>query len=126
MEAVAPVTGIDRRAWSMTEDGLMEHIRVICKQLGLLAFHVRDSRGSWGPGFPDLVIASRKGTLFVECKSMTGTVSQDQRKWRDALTAAGMPYQLWKPSDYYSGTISAELVALSSLPVAVFTSEDMT
>ena len=103
----------------------MEHVRGMCKDLALLVFHVRDSRGSWGPGFPDLCIASRKGTLFVECKSMTGTLSADQRRWRDALEAAGMAYRLWKPSDYYSGVIANELVALSSLPVAAFTADYM-
>lgn len=116
---------IDPRAWSMTEAELMEGIRRMCDRLGLLAFHVRDSRGSWGPGFPDLVISSRKGCVFAECKSMTGTLSPDQRRWRDALTTAGMPYQVWKPSHYYDGTIANELVKLSSLPIAVFTAADM-
>lgn len=105
----------------MTEAGLMEHIRKLCRDLGLLAFHVRDSRGSWGPGFPDLVIASRKGTLFVECKSMSGSLSADQRAWRDALITAGMEYRLWKPNNLLDGTIAADLVQLSPLPVAVFT-----
>lgn len=108
----------------MTEDGLMEHVRGMCKQLGILAFHVRDSRGSWGPGFPDLCLASRKGVVFVECKNQSNTLSADQRRWRDALTAAGMAWRLWRPADYYSGEIALELAALSALPVAVLTAED--
>ena len=119
------MTGIDPRAWSMTEAGLMERIRKMCKDLGLLTFHVRDSRGSWGPGWPDLCIASRKGVLFAECKSQSGSLSPDQRRWRDALVAAGMNYHLWRPSDALNGTIANELVKLSPLPVAVFTSEDI-
>ena len=119
------MTGIDPRAWSMTEAGLMERIRKMCKQLGLLHFHIRDSRGSWGPGFPDLVIASRKGVLIAECKSQTGVLSPDQRRWRDALTAAGMNYHLWRPSHCLDGTIANALVRLSPLPVVAFTAEDI-
>ena len=109
---------IDPRAWRMPEAELMEEIRRMCTSLRLLAFHVRDSRGSWGAGFPDLCIASRRGVIFAELKSMTGTLTADQRRWRDALTAAGVTYRLWTPADYFAGVIAGELVKLSPLPVA--------
>ena len=42
----------DPRAAAMSEAELMEAIRAMVRDLGLLAFHAADSRRSWGRGYP--------------------------------------------------------------------------
>lgn len=74
--------------------------------------HARTARG-WrtpcradGKGFPDLVLvrpargAVRGRTLFVECKTDTGRLTEEQADWRRALIAAGNEYRLWRPKDW--------------------------
>lgn len=84
----------------------------LCKVLGVLYFHVYDSRRSM-PGFPDLLLVGSGGFAFRELKSDTGTLRPEQRQWRDALRAAGADWGLWKPCDLASGRIRAELAALT-------------
>jgi len=50
-------------------------------------------------GFPDLVLCRPPRLLFVELKSQTGKVSNDQREWLDALHACGVEVYVWRPSD---------------------------
>lgn len=97
----------------MTETELMEKIRSACKDLGLLAFHDYDSRRSWGPGFPDLVVAGPRGVIFRECKDMRNQLSPDQRKWRHMLAVGSADYGLWRPSDLLDNGIARELESIS-------------
>ena len=51
-------------------------------------------------GFPDLVLCSTtKGCLFVELKTATGTVSENQWSWIDTLELAGQECHIWRPKD---------------------------
>lgn len=64
------------------ESDLQNKIEKYCEEHGYLFFHDR-SRGKNEPGFPDLVIAMPEGrTLWLECKSKTGRMSDDQKRWR--------------------------------------------
>ena len=98
---------------AMTEDQLMEAIRAMCKMYGLRVFHVHDSRRSWGPGFPDLVIVGRR-VIYRECKSDSrdAHVTPDQRAWLLALGRAGQDAQTWYPRDWRDGIIAAQLAAI--------------
>lgn len=102
-------------AAAMSEAELMEAIRAMCTDLGLHAFHPADSRRSWGPGFPDLVIAGIGGTIFRECKTETGSLSPEQRRWGYVLTASGQRWAVWRPRHLYDGTIGSELAAVASI-----------
>lgn len=93
----------------MSEDELMENIRDACTRLHLRAFHCYDSRRSWGPGFPNLVIGGRGGVLFRECKDQSKGLSGEQIRWRDILRASGANWALWRPADWLSGRIWAQL-----------------
>lgn len=95
----------------MTEAELQSRVGQICRELGLLVFHVKDARGCWGPGFPDLVIAGRRRLLFRELKATHGRLSADQTRWRYALTAADADWGLWYPADLEHGIIRAQLEA---------------
>jgi len=107
----------------MTEAELMERVRRMCDALQLHAFHVRDSRGSWGPGFPDLVIAGPRGLLFRECKSRDGVLQPDQRRWGSVIAKGGGDWCVWRPRDLQDGTIGRQLAAISRLHVAVLMGE---
>ena len=93
----------------------MEAIRAMVTDLGLHAFHPADSRRSWGPGFPDLVIAGLGGTIFRECKTETGSLSADQRRWGYVLQASGQRWAVWRPRALLNGQIAAELAAVASI-----------
>jgi hypothetical protein len=87
----------------------MTNVRGLSRALGLRPFHCHDSRRSWGPGFPDLVIAGPLGVLFRECKGSGGVVSFDQRQWIAELNAAGADAGVWRPEDWRSGRIEQQL-----------------
>jgi len=93
-------------------DSLDAHVRRLCKDLGLLRYHTRDSRGSVR-GYPDLTICGIGGVLFRELKTQRGTVKPEQQAWLDALTAAGQSAAVWRPASLLSGAIAAELAAIS-------------
>lgn len=96
----------------MSETRLMAEVRDRAGAHGLLTFHSYDSRRDWGPGFPDLVIAGPGGVRFIECKDMRGSLSDDQREWWAVLSAARVPWSLWRPVHLARGEIDAELAAL--------------
>ena len=83
----------------MSEDELMENIRCLVTDLGLYAYHAADSRRSWGPGFPDLVIAGPNGILFREAKTDAGQLSRDQKLSGYRLAESGADWGVWRPGD---------------------------
>src|SRR5262249_17983206 len=97
----------------MSETRLMESIREICKLYRLHAFHCQDSRGSWGPGFPDLVIAGPCGVLFREIKTEAGRTTVGQDGWAATLIEAGADWAIWRPADLITGRIGHELGKLA-------------
>jgi hypothetical protein len=102
----------------MSEDELMEKIRVMCYDLRLLVFHAYDSRRSWGPGFPDLVIVGPGGILFVEVKNAVNSLRVDQRRWGSAIFRAGGLWAIWRPAQLVNGTIARQLAAIAGLKEA--------
>ena len=99
-------------ARDMSEDALLAQVRSAALTLGWIVYHTHDSRRS-EPGFPDLVLVNpRQGRiLWRELKKEKGRVSVEQRKWLDALRAAGQDVGVWRPADLLEERIVAELVA---------------
>jgi hypothetical protein len=73
-------------------------------------YHTHNSRRS-EPGFPDLTVVGAHGVLFRELKSERGRVTADQRRWLDALAAAGADVVVWRPCDWPQ-RIHAELESI--------------
>jgi hypothetical protein len=94
-------------------DSLDAHVRKLMKDLGLLAFHTRDSRRS-EQGYPDWTIVGKR-VLFRELKTQRGRLSPSQKGWLAKLTAAGQDAGVWRPADLMSGRIAGELIAISAL-----------
>ena len=68
----------------MTEKEWQAQVVKLAKDEGWLVYHTADSRCSY-PGFPDLVMVRGPICLFLELKSMEGTVMAQQQEWIDAL-----------------------------------------
>ncbi len=81
---------------ALTEREFQTLVVALAKRLGYLVYHTHDSRKSEA-GFPDLVLAGGKLTLFIELKAEKGTVSAAQQKWLDALSGSGSAVYLWFP-----------------------------
>lgn len=89
----------------MTEAELQASEIELAESLGLLVLEIPDSRRlKHGKGFPDLTVLG-SSLLHIENKSMTGTLSHDQRVWKWRIQAAGLRWVLWRPADWYSGII---------------------
>lgn len=93
----------------MTEAELQDRILGLAGSLGLLSFHSTDSRRDIGKGFPDLVIVGPRGVLFAEEKDGGGQLKPDQVTWKYRLLAGGARWVLWRPRDWDTGRIEAEL-----------------
>ena len=98
----------------MTEAELQAQVIALAETLGLVALHVRQPRmegGEWR-GFPDLMIIAPGGSLiFRELKQPGKQLRAPQRDWAQVL--AGQDYGIWKPHDWHSGRVRAELEALA-------------
>lgn len=71
------------------------------ERLGWWTFHVLESRGS-NHGWGDLVLARYEGprarVLFREIKTERGKLRPDQLRVGQMLMAAGLDWQVWRPS----------------------------
>jgi VRR-NUC domain len=102
----------------MSEAELLECVLQTAALFGWRSAHFRPAmtKHGWrtavsgdGKGWPDLVLV-RDRLLFVELKSARGSLSADQKAWRDSLVvAAGCEWHLWRPSDWTDGTIESVL-----------------
>jgi hypothetical protein len=102
-----------------SEEGELEELVLTrCDELGLLVLDIPDSRrlGRYGRGYPDLTIASLYQVIWVELKSSGGELSRDQNRWKLALQASGNRWLLWRPADWRSGAVEAELGRLARFP----------
>ena len=96
----------------MSEDQLEEHVRELCKGLGIVRIHVYNSRGTT-PGVPDDILVGPRGLLWRELKTMRGKVTPAQQAMGEALTAAGQNWAVLRPASLLSGAIAAELAGIS-------------
>lgn len=103
----APVT-----AKQMTEAELMASVKDAARDLGILAFHVPDSRGML-PGLPDLILMGKNGTIWRELKNRYGQLTGAQRLVGYLLQGGGQDWDTWRPADLDSGRIATELEAIA-------------
>jgi hypothetical protein len=77
--------------------------------------HIPDSRLLLGSrGFPDYIIAGRRGILFRECKPRRSSpLRPGQTAWRYMLQAAGADWGVWAQEDLDDGTAERELEAIA-------------
>jgi hypothetical protein len=86
----------------VTEKDFMAQVVRLARITGHKVYHTHDSRHS-AAGFPDLVIVRHHmpRPLFVELKSNTGQLTEDQWGWRLVLeNVPGADYRLWRPTDW--------------------------
>ena len=83
----------------VTEKQFMAAVIEMAQMLGWLVYHTHDSRRSEA-GFPDIVAVRRDRVLFIELKTETGRLSEDQERWLSALGLAGAAVHFWRPSDW--------------------------
>lgn len=83
----------------MTEAELEENVRQMCKTLGVLRFHVRDSRGM-AKGFPDDLLVGRRGILWRELKVAGRRLTPEQRQVGYLLTSLGQNWAVWRERDW--------------------------
>ena len=93
----------------MTEAELQTEVLKLGKLYGWLTAHFRPAWTSKGyrtpvqgdgKGFPDLVLVRPPRLIFVELKSMRGSLDKDQRRWYGHFKGCpGAETYLWKPSD---------------------------
>jgi len=98
---------------TISEAELQSSILDLARRCGWLAFHVRDSRKSTGPGFPDLVLVHKTTgrVIWAELKSEKGRVTAEQAEWLTALRAGGHTAGVWRPRHWDTGRIQAALLA---------------
>lgn len=82
------------------ESAFMARIRRLARQYGWATYHTHDSRKS-DKGFPDLVLV-RETILFVELKTNTGKLTQDQATWLSLLahTNSHIEVYVWRPENW--------------------------
>lgn len=95
-------------AKAMTEAELEANVADLCKTLRTKRYHTHRSQHS-PAGFPDDVIAGPGGTLFRELKRMGKNPTPEQQEWLDVLGANGHDVGVWRPDDWFSGRIEAEV-----------------
>jgi hypothetical protein len=109
-----PAAGFHLLAAKMSEAELEEHVRAICKDLGVVRIHVYNSRGTT-PGVPDDILVGPRGILWRELKTAKGKLTLAQQEMGRALVAAGQNWGVWRPSLLLSGVIAKELAAISRI-----------
>lgn len=100
------------QAAAMSEDALQRAITAAAQHSGFLVYHTHDSRRS-AAGYPDLHLVHpvRGVSMMRELKSAKGTLRPDQVKWIAALTAAGVDVGVWRPIDWFDGTVDRLLAS---------------
>lgn len=96
---------------SWTEKEFQDQVLAAAKALGWsLRYHTFNSKRS-AKGFPDLVLVHpvKSLVLFRELKTEKGKTTTEQDEWVGALAEAGQDAAVWRPSDWVSGQVQAEL-----------------
>ena len=98
----------------MTHDEIVAEIQRRARKRGLLSHYCRDSRRCTGhPGFPDLVIAGRHGTVFLEVKTGDGKRTPAQTTWKYMLLSDGLVVLLVYERHLGNGVIDSTLDGIS-------------
>ena len=100
-----------QQAKSMSEEDLAAEVVALCKVHAVYRYHPYDSRRS-EPGYPDETLIGR-GVMWRELKRENGKPTVAQTNVMNALRAAGMDVDVWRPSDLLSGRIAREIAAIS-------------
>jgi hypothetical protein len=108
----------------MTEKDLQRVVLGLFREAGWRVCHFSDSRRQVRPGvfvgdvnargFPDVVAVRGSRVVFVELKSDSGRLSDDQRGWLDDVSAAGCEAFVWRPSHLKSGAVHRVMVSVCS------------
>lgn len=101
------------QAAAMSEEELLDTVRLYGKQLNILVYHTWNSKRSEA-GFPDVVLLSSRAIAYRELKREDGRVTAAQQTWLNRLTSAGQDAGLWRPSDLVAGRVLLEMRALAS------------
>jgi hypothetical protein len=94
----------------MSEAALQSAVLELAAWYGIACYHTHDSRRSQ-PGYPDLTIAGSR-VIWRELKSGRGRLSPAQVEWGERLQLAGCDWAVWRPADWHSGLVRAELAAI--------------
>jgi hypothetical protein len=101
----------------ISESELQNAIIDLARQLGWRIAHFRPAmtRHGWrtpvsadGKGFPDLILV-RDRVIAAEIKTDKGKLTDDQETWLDAFQAAGIAVAVWRPEQWWDGTIDTIL-----------------
>lgn len=101
------------RSSRMRESTLQGIVRSVALRCGYLYYHTHDSRRS-DPGFLDTELLSNPREwpvekplrqMWIELKTETGKLTEDQELRIEALTLMGREVYVWRPSDWFSGEI---------------------
>lgn len=101
----------------MAEADLLDAVIECASLFGWHTAHFRPARTEtgWrtavsgdGKGFPDLVLV-KHNILMVELNAENARLRPEQLKWMTWLRQAGVPWLLWRPSDWRSGAIEKVL-----------------
>jgi len=96
----------------VSEKQLQRDVEALCRRYDVECHHANDPR--WDRrGWPDVALLGTRAAAFRELKTATGSLSAEQRETGRRMRAAGLDWDLWKPRDYQSGRIEAEIAALS-------------
>lgn len=96
------------------EEDLLRSVSRMAEERHLKWNHDDDSRKSRGhKGFPDLVIAGPRGTVFAELKTNGRSLTPDQRHWGSVLGKSGQRWYVWRPRDLASGIITETLDSIA-------------
>lgn len=103
-----------QQADAMAEIPLQKVIIAFAKRHGWKVYFTYISKGS-AAGYPDLhlVHPERKLSLFREIKTSKGKTTDKQDEWLAALTAAGHDVAVWRPIDWFDGTIDQQLIEVN-------------
>lgn len=102
----------------MKESELQKAVIDLARTLGWRVYHTLPARvrgDRWvtptqgDAGFPDLILVRATRCMAVELKAEKGLMRQGQVEWINALAAASVEVDVWKPSDWHSGRIEQRL-----------------
>lgn len=98
----------------MTEDELLDLVTGRADQYDIFWDHKDDSRRVRGNrrGRLDLFLVGRRGVLWRELKTQTGTLSFAETSWILRLREAGADAGVWRPEDW-PGRIDFELRSIN-------------